>query len=260
MSNYNINDLRLELNIDQYILILNDLIYNHPSLSPQDSFNFYKKEYCSRTFNGRKISCVINSIIKIIVDAGQIDYMQNLYDNNICIHTSTDSCICVLGDIIDCNNLKYFDLMINNNWDPIADNNLSKEIFNRGNKYYVSDEIIMYFIDKCEHNKKFIQTILNFCIKTFRRRILKNILDNMNYYQITVEDLNNRVLEITKTHDIDGYVLKMLEDYGFEIDIHKDKILCNLLERIGNSNQILYLLSHNPNLDNPIYDKLRLVD
>lgn len=247
---------------DKYISILDSIIYNS-TLEPADAFNFYKSKFCKQIyeFDASKIPIYkcrgYSSIIRAIIYEGRIDYIKKLCDDNIYIHTGKDHCACVLHDIIkDKEYIKYLDMMINYGWDCCTDKIFGNILFDTCETIKFTS-IVLFIIDKCDHDKDFVLEILKSSIWRSECHIAKIILESMDNYQITIEILNNVVLEVSKKYSITGSMLKILENYGFDLDAHKGEIFFGMLEHNNNPTGILYLLSSDSNFNDKIYDKFR---
>lgn len=242
---YTVEDLRHTQNIDEYIMIFEDLIYNCQTLTPSDAFHTFKHGYCMSNYG----YCNNKSIIKIIVEQNRLDTIQRLFENKINIFDKHSSSKfehkCVINSILWGRNIEFINLIIDNNWIPNLDECRILFISNEHNT-------IIHLVDKFNDNDKIIKIILGLAINNSDYDVMTKILDNCSG-----ENLDDCICENLSFRNIDKDLTEYLNKYGFDINIHKDKIFSKMLSEKKIAFGIMFMLSLGLNLDDPVYDEYK---
>jgi len=206
---YTVEDLRNVMDIDEYIMIFEDLVYNCQTLTPSDAFHTCKHEYCANKYGW----CGNNSVIKIIVEQNRLDVVQRLFDNNINIFDqhSLNKCPhkCIIMNILEKKNIKLIDLIIDNGWIPNREECLNLFIRHKYNT-------VIHLVDKFNDNDKIIKIILGLAIQCPNYDIMTKILDNYN----SSENLDDCICENLLLKNIDKDLVQYLNGYGFDIFVY----------------------------------------
>lgn len=228
MANLVLELIDYDYDIDTYVNHFEDCIYsseqNEKSLF--ESFEFINNFYHEQTGD---------SILNKIIEYDRHDVITRLYTNNIMIH-EIKNINCIIYDIIFFGNIECLNIFFDNGY-CLNFEMISKKIWNL---LFNQDNILICMIDRSDLNSNSILCILSYCVRTHKYDIVKHMFDKINLDQITLADIENIIIE---NHcDVNHKILNMFNDYGYDLDKNKDRLLSTILESTGTMPIIKYLV------------------
>lgn len=207
---YGLDDLQKSADIDSYILIFDDMIFNS-ELTPSEAFAKYDKD-CSAVSN---VKWYTN--IRPIIFYDRLDYFEKLYQADIKISTYFNIVHCILFN----DKLDFLDMMIKYEGEDF----LNRSSFDFNVKFYNKYPVVVnHIINKYSTSINIIKLIVHNAIIYNNDYIMKLILQDIGC--ITEEIFNDICLNLYKSSLFDNSELltdKMVQylgTYGFDICQH----------------------------------------
>lgn len=228
---HSIHDLTfLESNIDEYVSVFNELIFEDEEKTPTFLFKKYNNDYHYYMHH---------SILKVIIENNLEGVIIKLYDNNIQPHLD----FAVGGEIISYANIEILNLFYKYGFDPffIKFDELSFSIFK---KIMISDnsdlinEKIIYIYDRASLDNKI--WMLKLAIFNTNIHIIKIIVENFDQLPIDFDNIcftvlckNIRSINCKLTDKKIANVIECLVMYGFNIDKYKNELLLQIFASVN---------------------------